>query len=81
MQKSKVHNLDEHIEKAETAMHDFAEALKKGSFPADYLAKYASGSMCSICDYFAICRKREAPYYLTEESEDASWNQGGLDND
>jgi len=81
VRKSKVQNLDEHIEKAETAMHDFAEALKKGSFPADYLAKYASGSMCSICDYFAICRKREAPYYLTEESEDASWNQGGLDND
>ncbi len=59
--------LCELIDTAEQKMADMADAVKKGIFPANYQARYGSGSRCSICDYYGLCRKREAPYYDIEE--------------
>ncbi|MDO4953131.1 MAG: PD-(D/E)XK nuclease family protein [Synergistaceae bacterium] len=58
------------IAKAEEALNKIAEAVRQGSFEANYAAKEGSGSLCQRCVYQTLCRRREDPYY-SEASEES----------
>lgn len=59
------------IAKAEEALYKIAEAVRQGSFEANYAAREGNGSLCQNCVYQTLCRRREDPYY-SEASEESA---------
>lgn len=62
----------ENIELAKTTMRAMATAIVSGEYPAVY-----DSQSCRWCDFYTICRKREAPSWEREEEND----EGGAELD
>lgn len=58
-------SLDDYLELAEETMTEMAKSIKKGEFAANY-----ESDSCRYCEFFVICRRREAYIEETEHEEE-----------
>lgn len=64
--------LDDLLKETKEHIHDMAESIKKGIYEADY-----NSLACSrYCEFYTICRKKEAVSYDLEEGEDDNFGGG-----
>lgn len=57
--------LDKFLAEAGLAMKKMSEAIKSNVFPSAY-----HSDRCRICEFYTLCRRREAPFIDVEENSD-----------
>lgn len=73
-------NLADQMEKARDAMSKMAAAVVSGDYPAIYSTNNEPNKKCRYCPYPALCRRRGAPGYELEASEESELTGGGTDD-
>ena len=67
--KKKRKSPEDRMEEAMAVMSDMAAAVKKGVYEPRYSHDHI---LCKNCQYFSLCRKRDLPWYSTDEEDEES---------